>query len=118
MTSHHVSIGPTQSVSGNAPEISNMPSTIPSSSRTVSLPITDMGSYIDTTAEVEFSLIEELIVREEESTSQHPTAFFGEDPSEHNGRAPPRPGGVSHEVRLYLSRRDAKLSLTLLLQDL
>ena len=62
-----------------------------------------MSSYIDATADAEFSLIEEPIVKEEESTSQHPTAFFGEDPSEHNYRAPPRPGGVSHEVR-YIYR--------------
>ena len=69
MMSHHVSIGPRQSVSGNTLEISNMPSTIPSSLQTVSSPIADMGFYIDTTAEVEFSLIKELIVREEESMS-------------------------------------------------
>jgi len=90
---------------------------IPSSLRAVSSPIADTGSYIDT-ADAGFSHTEEPIVRKEESTSQHPTALFGEVPSEHKYRGPPHPGGVSHEVRLYLSRTDAKLSLTLLLQDL
>ena len=97
--SHHVSIGPRQSVSSNAPEISTMRSMIPSSSSTVSSPIADTGADSDTTLDAGLSLIKEPIVRKEESVSLSLAVFFGEVPSEHNYRASPRPGGFSYEVR-------------------
>ncbi len=96
--SHHVSIGTGQSVSSNCPESPLCGSKIPSSSRTVSSPITDTGSNIGATSDVDLSLIKEPIVRKE-LASPPLAAFSGEVPSKHNYRASPRPGGVSHEVR-------------------